>query len=232
MSMKNRIILITGATGELGRVVSAAFTQHHARVIAVYRNAAKLERLRSLCPNPENLSGIAASLTEEDSVNTLYNRIAEQFGRLDALLHLAGGFWMGGDISETPLQKWQEMIDQNLTSTFLCTRGAFGLMKKTGGGVMVTVSAASALELPAGMASYAVSKQAVLALTRVLAKEGRSHGIRANALLPGIIDTEANRRAMPDAKRDAWTPPEKIARVLLTLVSEQMSIVSGSAIRV
>ncbi len=232
MNMENPIVIITGATGELGRVVSAAFTEHHSRVIAVYRNEEKFKKLQSACPNPENLSGIAASVTDEDSVNALYNRIAEQYGKLDALLHLAGGFWMGGDISATPLQKWQQMIDLNLLSTFLCTRGAFGLMKETGGGAIVTVSAASALELPAGMASYAVSKQAVLSLTRVLAKEGRPYGIRANTLLPGIIDTEANRRAMPNARRDAWTPPGEIARVLLTLVSEEMGVVSGSTVMV
>jgi len=232
VNLENQIILITGATGELGRVVSAAFTECRARVIAVYRNEEKFKQLQSVSPNPENLSGIAASLTDEDSVNALYNRITEQYGKLDALLHLAGGFWMDGDISETPLQKWQQMIDLNLLSTFLCTRGAFGLMKRTGGGAIVTVSAASALELPAGMASYAVSKQAVLSLTRVLAKEGRPYGVRANALLPGIIDTEANRRAMPNAERDAWTPPGKIARVLLTLVSEEMGVVSGSTVMV
>lgn len=231
MGLKNKVVLITGSTGELGRVVVETFVNASCQVIGTYRNEKAYQELQKRLNTPSNLRGISVSLTDEDSVNQLFEEIRNRYGCLDALLHLAGGFWMGGTLWETPLAEWQRMMDMNMLTTFLCARGAAEIMKTCGGGSIVLVSAAVARDLPAGMGSYAISKSAVLNLATILAKEGKPYHIRVNAILPTIIDTAANRRAMPDADVSQWIPPQKIAAVLSSLVAEEMDIVSGSAIQ-
>ncbi|RMI24938.1 MAG: SDR family NAD(P)-dependent oxidoreductase, partial [Calditrichaeota bacterium] len=224
------IVLITGGTGGLGKAVTEAFLNAGAKAIVTYTRPEAFADLQARLNHPTNLEGVQANLTEEASVRQVFHHIQQKYPRLDVLAHLVGGFWMGGDISQTPLDRWQQMMQINLTTTFLCVREALGLMKAQGGGRIFTIAARAAVELPAGLGAYAVSKAAVIALTEMLANEGRPYNVAANVILPSIIDTEANRRSMPDADTAQWVTPEAIADVLVAL-STGAAGVSGTAIK-
>lgn len=232
MDSSDKIALITGGTGALGRDVVKKFTAAGIKVMVSYHSENSFQALKRTIDSGETLQGYPADLRDEEQVTALFERIEQQFGQLDILCHLAGGFWMGGDISETPFSQWKKMMQLNLLTTFLCSRGAFRLMKKKKSGKIFTVASRTALQLPAGMGAYSVSKAAVLALTETLAKEGTKYNIQVNALLPSVIDTEANRRDMPEADFSSWVKPQNIAALLLELCREESAIVSGTAIKI
>ncbi len=223
--------LITGGTGFLGREVVAAFLQQGATVCTNYRNENKWEELKDYLGKAENLHGFPADVTDETAVKELFSRVNGTCKRLDVFIHIAGGFWMGGEIADTPLEKWNRMLYINLLSTFLCTREAFRRMKAQGGGKIFTVSSKTAEDLPAGMGAYAVSKAGVLQLSRILAKEGQPYNIQVNVLLPAVIDTPANRQAMPEADVSRWVTPREIARLLLRLSDPEIKGLSHTALK-
>lgn len=227
----NKVVLVTGATGGLGPEVVETFLAAQATLAISYHSQKGFQKLAERLGDTSALTAVPANLTDETEVKKLFEKIRDQHGRLDALCHITGGFWMGGDISQTPPDKWNYMMNLNLLSTFLCTRQAFRMMKEQRQGCIITFSAKSALDLPAGTAAYAVSKAGVLALTQVLAKEGKEYNIRVNAVLPSTIDTEENRKAMPKADFKKWVSPEEIARVLRALVNDELSGISGTAIK-
>lgn len=231
MPKMNKTVLITGGSGGLGTAVTSAFFDTGAAVYVSYIVDQEAADLKIANENHQNLHCIKTDLTDETSVKNLFKEISGTQGQLDVLANLIGGFWMGGDISETPLENWNHMIKLNLTTAFLCVREAFAAMKAAGGNI-ITVSAKAAQELPAGMAAYTTSKAAVLALTETVAKEGAPFNIRANAILPGIIDTETNRRAMPDADFSKWVAPADIAKTIVSLSSDAAGAVSGTAVKV
>ncbi len=231
MKLSQKIVVITGGTGGLGRAVVTAFVEDGARVWTNYRQEERFQQLLQAVSAPSALQGFPADLTDEEQVQQFFDHILRVDGRIDVLIHLTGGFWMGGDIADTPLGKWDAMMRLNLLSTFLCTRQVFQVMKQQSGGRIFTVASRTALDLPAGMGAYSVSKAGVLALTQILANEGKAYNIRANVILPSIIDTPANRQAMPDADYRHWVPPEDIAQLLVLLCRDDVRFVSGTEIK-
>lgn len=229
----DKTILITGATGELGPAVVKAFLKAGAKLIITYTSEKKYQQLLAKLDNAPVITGFKTDLTDEEQVKKLFNQIQQQFNQLDALCHLTGGFWMGGDISETSFDDWNHMFDLNLRTTFLCVREAFRFMRQQKGGYIITFSSKQALALSGGMGAYAVSKAGVLAFSEVLAKEGKDYNINVATILPSTIDTEANRRSMPkaDPEEAGWIKPEEIANVLLLLIKEEMPL-SGTAIKI
>jgi NAD(P)-dependent dehydrogenase (short-subunit alcohol dehydrogenase family) len=229
--LENYQIIITGSTGSLGFGVTEEFNKSGALVFTDFRNQKKFDDLKRNMVYPDRLIGFRGDLTNENEVKEFFNRFTGKYKRLDVFLHIMGGFWMGGDISETPLEKWKFMMDINLTSTFLCTREAFRIMKEQCSGKIFTVSAKTAEEFPPKMGAYAVSKAAVLALTRILANEGKAYDIQVNALLPSTIDTPNNRQSMPDADFSKWVSPASIARLLVHLCRPESKAISHTAIK-
>lgn len=227
----NKIVIITGSTGELGPIVTRKLLETEARVIACYTSQDKYRKLLNQLGNEENILGVKADLTNEDEVNNLFEQVLNKHGRLDALCHLAGGFWMGGDISETSLEDWNKMMNLNFLATFLCGREAFRIMKKQEQGRIITIASKTALELPSGMGAYSISKAGIISLTKTLAKECKEYNIKVNTILPSTIDTEANRNSMPKADFSKWVKPEDIADVIISLVGEKMKAVSGTEIK-
>jgi NAD(P)-dependent dehydrogenase (short-subunit alcohol dehydrogenase family) len=160
------------------------------------------------------------------AVEEAAGRAAEELGGLHALVNLAGGFAMG-PLGRTSEETWDRMMDLNLKSAFLTTRAALGRMPD--GGRIVNVGTAAVTNRAPGLAAYVASKGGLITLTQSLAKELKGR-ITANAVLPTVVDTPANRRAMPDANRSSWLLPEEVAEVILFLVSEGGSIVTGNLI--
>jgi NAD(P)-dependent dehydrogenase (short-subunit alcohol dehydrogenase family) len=226
----NKIVLVTGATGSLGPTVVESFLKANAKVVATFTSEKKYRQMAGEASRPSNLSGVLTDLTNENEVKRLFAAIISEHGRLDALCHITGGFWMGGDTSETSVDNWNKMMNLNLHSAFFCVREAFGIMKKQKEGHIITVSAKTALDLPAGMGAYSVSKAAMLALTEVLSKEGKGYNIRVNSILPSTIDTEANRQSMPKADFAKWVTTEEIANVMVGLIRDDLAV-SGTAIK-
>lgn len=231
--MADSVALITGGAGNLGRAVTRVFLEGGARVAVPVHKTDHPDALDALKGEFGNrLLPFALDLTTERGANAAVDQVLEWGGRLDTVAHLVGG-WRGGmKLADTPTDVWDRMMDLNLKSAWLVARAAVPAMVRGGGGSLVFVSSRAAREGRAGNAAYAVSKSALVTLVEALAEEYRAEGVRANAVLPGTVDTEDNRRAMPDADHAAWTPPEEIARVIHFLASDAARTVSGAAVPV
>jgi NAD(P)-dependent dehydrogenase (short-subunit alcohol dehydrogenase family) len=206
----NRVILITGASGGLGTAVARAFTGAGANVVAVSRSAADLTS-----------PGDAARAVAEAKA---------RFGRIDALVHLVGGFDGGKPVAETADAVWTRMFDLNVNAAFYTLRAVLPVMLEAGRGRIVAVGSRTAVEPAATLSAYGASKAALVALVRTVALEVRGSGITANVVLPSVIDTPANRAADPKADASKWVKPESIAALLLWLASDAAADVNGAVI--
>ena len=222
MPEKEKGILITGGTGGLGGAVTRAFVEAGYPVATTYTDPEKWESLGDL---KDGVLGLRADLLDAPAVEEAARRATEELGGLYALVNLVGGFAMGS-LARTSEETWDRMMDLNLKSAFLATRAALGHMPD--GGRIVNVGTAAVANQAPGLAAYVASKGGLMTLTQGLAKELKARRITANAVLPTVLDTPANRRAMPNADRSSWLLPEEVAEVILFLVSEEGSIVTGN----
>ena len=228
-----KVALVAGGTGGLGRAVSLAFLEARAHVIVTFRNAVELDALRSAAgANGARLSGEGVDVTDEAAVSRLVEGIVTRHGRLDALVNTVGGYAGGAKLWELETKALDLMLALNLRSGYALSRAATRVMLKQKSGAIVNIAAKAALDHPAGAAAYAASKAAALAMLDSLAAELKGSGVRANTILPSIIDTEANRKSMPDADFAKWPKPEDIARVILFLCSDDAKVIQGAAIPV
>jgi NAD(P)-dependent dehydrogenase (short-subunit alcohol dehydrogenase family) len=231
--MSDPVVLVTGGAGNLGRAVTRTFLQNGARVaVPLYKTDTK-ESMDPLAQEfGKNLHTFLLDLTTERGADDAVKQVVEWGGRLDAVAHLVGGWFGGHPLAETPVEGWDRMMDLNVKSAYLVARAAIPRMTSGGGGSLVFVSSRASREGRAGNAAYAVSKAALNTLVETLADEYRGQGIRANAVLPGTIDTETNRRSMPKADYSSWTPPEEIARVIHFLTTPAAATISGALVPV
>ncbi len=223
-------VIVTGGTGALGRALVLHLLSLGTRVAVPYRDR---ESWRTLLQEggAGALVGFEAELGSGDGARAFVEAAVSALGALDGLALVAGG-WAGGvPFEQAPADEWAHMLAQNLdTVAHVCRAALPHLLAK--GGSVVAVGSHAAETGGAGMAAYAVSKQAVHAFVRVLALENRDRGVRVNAVLPGTIDTPANRRAMPRADRSSWTPPEAIARTIAFLLSPDSAPITGALLPV
>jgi len=222
--------IVTGGTGALGRALVRLLLARGTRVAVPWRNPEEwrsLQREAGALP----LVGIEASLADAAGAEAFVARAASELGRLDAVALVAGGWAGGASFEAAPPDEWDRMLRTNLDTVAHVCRAALPHLRGQGGSV-VAVGSRAAETGGAGMAAYAVSKLAVHALVRVLALENAGHGVRFNAVLPGTIDTAANRRAMPDADRSKWTSPEAIAGVMAFLLSSESAPTTGALVPV
>jgi NAD(P)-dependent dehydrogenase (short-subunit alcohol dehydrogenase family) len=227
-------VIVTGGTGALGRAVVRLLLERGARVAVPYRREGEWQSLRdeALAGQAQaSLFGLEADLTDLVRAQAFVDEATAKLGLLDGMALVAGG-WAGGTSFEAaPPDEWTQMLRLNLdTAAFVC-RAALPHLQKQGGSV-VAVGSRAAEAGGKGMAAYAVSKVALHALVRVLAQENIGRGVRFNAVLPGTIDTAANRSAMPDADRSAWTSPLAIAQVVGFLLSTESAPVTGALLPV
>jgi NAD(P)-dependent dehydrogenase (short-subunit alcohol dehydrogenase family) len=205
-------ILITGASGGLGTTVYQAFAATGAKVIGAARAGSDLN----------------VDLSTAEGAQSMVDQVLKQ-GPLDALVHLVGTF-AGGSIAETDDKTWDMLMNVNLRAAFLAMRASLKPMLAQKRGRIVVIGARAAIETMPNFSAYAVSKAGVVALVRNVAAEVRDQGITCNAVLPSTIDTEVNRKAMPNADHSKWVTPQSIAGLLVWLVSDAAKDVNGAVI--
>jgi len=231
--LDGKMAIVTGGAGALGGAVVRTLVEAGAVVSVPYQFEGDLEKLRARTGLPAvSLSGTRLDLTDEAAVVSYYGALARERGGVDILVNLAGGFGGGRPVHETPWSLWQQQLDLNLKSAVLSCAAAVPHMLARGGGAIVNVGTRTATQPAANLAAYAASKRAVLQLTEALAAELCERNITANAILPSVIDTPANRQHNPGEDASRWVKPEEIARVILFLVGPDARIISGAAIPV
>jgi len=235
-----RTALITGGTGGLGAAVIDAFLADGWRVVAPVRGEDGVER-PGLEPvgaavveaDQPGLEHVRADLLDAEQVAAAVDvAAAVEAAPLRAVVNLVGGFFDGPRVHELSLEDLERQLALNLRPTFLVTRAALPPLLAAGGGAIVCVGSRAALRPYRGAAAYATAKAAVIAFARAVAADYRDDGVRCNTVLPSVIDTPANRTAMPDADVQKWVEPEEIARVILFLCSEESASTSGAEIPV
>ncbi|MBN3580855.1 SDR family NAD(P)-dependent oxidoreductase [Algoriphagus aestuarii] len=204
----SRNIIITGATGNLGTAVVEKFKREGYHIIVLTRPD-KDEYMEEADDSYE------VDVTDEEQVTAFVKEFQLQYGELDALALLVGGFSMGG-FEKTSMEDVQKMFQLNFFSAFHLVRGFLPIMKKQQKGTFLFVGAKPALELEAGkdMLAYALSKRLIITLTEILGEEIKDSSIRSHVFVPSIIDTPANREAMPDADFSKWVRPQEIAEAM------------------
>ncbi|WP_250035760.1 SDR family NAD(P)-dependent oxidoreductase [Paractinoplanes maris] len=221
-----RTALITGGTGGLGVATVAAFVADGWRVVAPVR-AGSAGRL------PKGAVAVDGDMSDETDVTTaVAAATGDPQAPLRAVVNLIGGFASGPLVAETPWSDFEAQLTTNLQPAYLVTAAALPHLVEAGGGSVVYVSSRSALAPFPGAAGYVTSKAAVIAFANAVAVEYRRHNVRANTVVPSVIDTPANRAAMPGADTDRWVRPEQIAPTILFLASDASTPTSGAQIPV
>ncbi|HEY7031541.1 MAG TPA: SDR family NAD(P)-dependent oxidoreductase [Thermomicrobiales bacterium] len=228
MGIDGRVVVITGATGGLGRVVARSFAERGARLALVSGDQAKLDaQAQELGLPAERVLVHAADLRDPAAVSGAARAVTEQFGGADVLLHLVGG-WVGGKpIAETDPSDLASMLDQHVWTTFHLLRAFVPILVARGWGRIVVVSATGTSRPAAKMGAYAAAKAAEEMLIQTVAREMAGQGVTANVLQARAIDVEHKRDSEPSATNASWTTPEEIAAAMLYLCSEEAGPVSG-----
>jgi NAD(P)-dependent dehydrogenase (short-subunit alcohol dehydrogenase family) len=221
--------IVTGGTGGLGTAVVEAFLGEGRRVVVPWLDERERDRLAAR----DGLELVQADLFDAAAVDAVVARAAgDPDAPLRAVVNLVGGFSEGGRVHETPVEEFERQFRLNLRPTYLVSAAALPHLIDAGGGAIVCVGTRAALRPFPGAAGYIASKRAVLAFVEALAVEYRDDGVRANAVLPSVIDTPGNRAASPDADFERWVKPQDIARVIRFLCSEDSAVTSGAAVPV
>jgi len=224
--MQNKIVLVTGANGGLGRHVTQAFLDAGATVVGA---SPKIQQSEF---SSADFAAIPGDVSTRGGAQELLDNVVARFGRIDVLAHTVGGFAGGQSIAETDDGTFQRMIDFNLNSVFHILRATIPVMRKNGNGRIVAIGSRAAVEPGAGVGAYSASKAAMVSLIRTAALENKDIGITANVILPGTMDTPANRAAMPKADFSKWVQPASVASLIIWLASDAGKDVNGAVIPV
>src|SRR5438309_5453889 len=233
LRFQNKVALIAGGTGALGRAVSTAFAREGARVIVTYRRQSEFDAFVSESKrNGDAVIGLMIDATDATAVELGLRHVLANTGALDILVNTIGAYHGGKQIWEEDLSSYEQMMSLNLKAGFVLARAAIPAMIRQNRGWLVNVASRAGYGQSPGAALYSASKAGALALFDSLAAEVKSHPICVNSVVPSIFDTPANRQAMPAADFASWPKPEEIAEVILFLCSQQARIIHGAAIPV
>ncbi len=224
--LQDKIALVTGANGGLGIHVTRALLDAGATVAGV---ALKIQQ--SDFDHPSFVA-FRAEISDPNVAKRTVDGIAGRFGRIDILAHLVGGFAGGKSVGETDDATFQRMLDLNLHSAFYILRAVIPHMRRAGRGCMIAIGSRAAENPGPGVGAYSASKAALVTLMRTVALENKDRAITANVILPGTMDTPANRRDMPGADTSQWVQPASVASLILWLAGEAGKDVNGAAIPV
>ena len=222
--MKGKVVLVTGANGGLGTYVTHAFLDAGATVVGSSR---KIEQSDF---NSPNFTAIAAEIAKREGAAALIEQVVRRFSKLDVVVHTVGGFAGGQSLAQTDDATFQQMLDVNLNSVFQMVRAATPALRQTGDGRLLAIGSRQAVEPAAGVGAYSASKAAMVSLIQTAALENKDAGMRVNVVLPGTMDTPANRKAMPNADTSKWVKPRAVASLVLWLAGAGGKDVNGAAI--
>ena len=232
MRFANKVALVTGGTGGLGKSVSLALLAEGARVLVTYVVPEEFAALQKAAGAGAQLEGVHLDVTDAEAAKKFVNEIVGKYGHLDFLVNTVGGYAGGIKLWELDEKTLEKMFTLNVRAGYAMARAVVPAMLKQKSGAIVNIAAKAAFDHAAGASAYASSKAAALAMMDSLAEDLRGSGVRANSILPSIIDTEANRKAMPGADYAKWPKPDDLAKVILFLLSDDAKVVHGAAIPV
>lgn len=223
-------VLITGASGNLGRAVAAAFAARGANLALLDRDRAHLDA--AFGGESDRRMLVAADLLDAAAVEAAAAAVVARFGCIDALCNIAGGFRMGTPVHATSDADWNFLFDLNVRTVLHTARAVVPRMLSAGGGRIVNVGAFAAQKGAADMGAYIAAKSSVIRMTESMAAELRERNVNVNCVLPTILDTPENRKAMPKADPARWVAPKDLASVIVFLASPAARAVHGAAIPV
>ena len=223
-TLEGKITLITGAKGGLGSFVTEAFLAAGAKVVGVSRSIQARDFAHP------NFHAMPAELSTGEAARTLCDSVVARFGRIDALVHVMGGFAGGKPVAETDDATLEKMLDLNYRAAFFIARAVLPHMRRQGSGRILAVASRQAVEPGAMVGAYSASKAALVSLIRTIALENKDRGISANTVLPGTMDTPANRTGDPTADVSQWVEPSQVAALLVHLASDAGAQVTGASI--
>jgi len=233
IDFSGKVVLVAGGTGGLGRAVSLAFLERGANVAVTWIHEAEFQALqKSAASHAAQLAGFHTNVTDPRQAQDLVSQILSRWNRLDVLVNTVGGYAVGIPLWDLQPDVFEHMLDLNLRAGYALAHAAAPPMIARKSGAIVNVAAKAAWDHAAGASAYAASKAAAVALIDSLAADLLGTGVRANSILPSIIDTEANRKAMPNADFTKWPKPEDIAKVVLFLASDDARVVHGASVSV
>jgi NAD(P)-dependent dehydrogenase (short-subunit alcohol dehydrogenase family) len=224
--MQGKVVLITGANGGLGTYVTQAFLNAGATVIGTSR------KIQQSDFNNPNFTAMPAEISSGEGAKLLVEQVVARSGRLDILVHTVGGFAGGQSIADTDDTTFQRMFDLNLNSVFHILRATIPSLRQSGEGRFIAIGSRAALEPGAGVGAYSASKAAMVSLIRTVALENKDAGVRANVILPGTMDTPANRKSIPNADFSKWVQPAAVASLITWLTSDAGKDINGAVIPV
>ncbi len=226
------VVLVTGASGNLGQATARAFAATHAKLALVGRDAARVRQALPHLTVSDNTLVLPMDMRVPEAVQDGVQHIQQHFGRIDVLVNTVGGYKAGTPVHETPLETWDTMLTLNARTAFLISRAVVPGMLEQGRGKIVHVAARAGLNGSRKAAAYSAAKSAVIRLTESMSAELKHARLNVNCVLPGIIDTPENRAAMPNANFARWVPSKAIADIILFLTSEAAWPIHGAAIPV
>ena len=221
----NKIVLVTGGTGALGRSITKAFLESNATVVSSYLN----DRETGKIDNKSSIQLVKANVTNEEEIEKLVLSVLDKHGRIDILVNVVGAYLGGKTVVELEEKEWDLMMNVNLKSAFLISKHVTRQMISSKYGKIIHVSSRIGLHSEGYDSAYAASKSGLIRLVESLSKETKELNINVNCIMPSIIDTEANRKAMPNADFNKWVKPEELANIVLFLSSEEAKTITGVA---
>ncbi len=225
-SLQGQVAIVTGASGALGSDVAKSLLTAGATVVAVDRANAGSASQES------GLTRFSANLTDAREVKQLIASVFAKFGRIDVLVHVMGGFAGGASVAETDDATWQKMMDINLNAAFYVLRAVVPVMRQAEHGRIIAIGSRQAVQPAAGVGAYSSSKAALVSLVQTVALENTDKNIRANVILPGTMDTPANRASMPKADLAKWVSTSHVADLVVMLAGDVGVEINGAAIPV
>lgn len=230
---EGRVVLITGGTGGLGLEVSLAFLKSNAVAAMTYVADKAIPQLESkLGDLMKKVMLIKADISDEQQITKTVSDVVKKYGRIDILVNLVGGYLGGKKVTEMTEKEWDLMMNINLKTAFLVSKHVVAQMVKQRSGKVIHVAARLGLKGISGNSAYGASKSGLIRLVESLSDEVKGNNINVNCIMPSIIDTDANRKDMPDADFSKWVKPSEIARVILFLASDDSRPIHGAAIPV
>jgi NAD(P)-dependent dehydrogenase (short-subunit alcohol dehydrogenase family) len=228
-----RVVVVTGAAGNLGQAVSRAFLSARAHVVPVDHKPDRLPMLfPSLVGSTDHMLSTSVDQTEAASVQDMVDQVLERFGQIDVLVNTVGGYQGGPPVYEMSVSDWEDQFELNALTAFIISRAIVPAMLAQGYGKIIHTSSRAALQGSARAPAHSAAKSAVVRLVEGLSREVKQQGINVNCVLPSTIDTPENRESMPDADRSRWVAPEALADVIMFLASDAARAIHGAAIPV